>query len=94
MIEVVKLAISKGYKTNYYIGDSSYLCLCDIQRWLLDEHNIGISIFPYNDDEAKQILYENLIINLKDFNKHSTYNFTHSYEEALEEAVTEALKNI
>jgi hypothetical protein len=94
MIETVKLAMSEGYEVNPYIGDSGYFCLCDIQRWLIDKRKICITIFPHNDEEAKQILYESLIVDLNDCSAHSTYNFTHSYEECLEEALNEALKNI
>jgi len=81
---------SKLAKIQYALPSQSLL-----QKWLREVHKIHVLVEPFNDREAKQVLYDNIIISINDdWNKDSTYNFTPSYEESLEEALTMALKNI
>ena len=95
MIETVKLAMSEGYEVNPYIGDSGYFCLCDIQRWLRDNHKLHVRVDNVNHPILDKWYYEiqilpSGIINLWEEDS-EVYN---TYELALETGLLEALKII
>lgn len=66
-----------------------------LQKWLREKHNIYIDIKSYYDTELDQALWENEIIDVKDYwNFFSDNTYYHTYEEALEAGLIEALKLI
>lgn len=63
--------------------------------WLYEKYEIWISVFPYNDEELSQTLWENKIIQIKDnYNDCGDYTFYHSPIECYEAAIKYCLENL
>jgi hypothetical protein len=86
--QLIKLSKQKGFLSEDNLvtvnDDYFYLWMCELQKWLREEHGIDVYCMPVGDDSYKW------------YNNIESHNpvFTGTYEEALEVGLQEALKTI
>tara|TARA_R110000764_G_scaffold165617_2_gene252507 strand:+ start:2188 stop:2499 length:312 start_codon:yes stop_codon:yes gene_type:complete len=100
---MIKELIKEAYKKDLILlvknpeNDAWYYTwMCDLQKWLRDEHSIdNLNIYPYYSDSLLQGYkpFRGLLSmdNLYKFNKAETFK---TYELALEKGLIEALKTL
>ena len=93
---ITELLKTKKFKFSYCRYDY-LLCpsIVKVIMWLYEQHNIWVSVTPYNDEEHSQTLWENKIILINDeYNDCSDYTFYHSPKEAYEAAIEYVLTKL
>lgn len=113
--QLIELAKEKGFESNILAFNLKllistdkneinrlyyYLWLCEIQKWLRENHSIFVKIEPYHReviDEGYNIAFLYEVITLKrngSIELHNANDRFVTYEKALEEGLFEALKLI
>lgn len=95
MKELIELAKEKGFKSDfeklpYPVGrNDQYLCMCELQKWLRDEHKIIVWIQP-SAVSPNKCFYPKV----DGIKNGQNLQYESSYESALLEGLKEALKYI
>ena len=90
--ELIKLTKEKGFKSSVSLvhinGDYYYLWMCELQKWLREEHSIDVLVDKgfLSNKYSYEVLYKNDMLD-------SEYIFK-TLEKALEIGLYEALKLI
>jgi hypothetical protein len=90
--------IGKSVESKYSTKDFYYLWMCELQKWLRENHKIHILIYVNNDNEGNEPIVWSYAYNSRFDNvlHDDSFNYItdeefNSYEEALEEGLEQAL---
>lgn len=98
-IEAITNVEYRGYTNEEIDTIITAPTIAQVIMWLAGIHEFWINVFPYNDEELSQTLWENKIIHLVgDYNDYHDYTFYHTpteaYEAAIEYCLLELIPNV